>query len=89
MIIEAVQTVHTSGVNWASVLTIVCSLVAAMGIVFGFLAKWITTSLNRTITDSINVFRISVVSELANRLTVVETKVDLLLNTKNRDKSND
>jgi hypothetical protein len=89
MIAQTVQTVHTAGINWASVLTIVCALVGAMGVVFGVLAKWITTSLNRTITDSINVFRISVVSELANRLTVVETKVDLLLNTKGRDKQND
>jgi hypothetical protein len=89
MLAEVVQTVHTSGVNWASVLTIVCSLVAALGIIFGAIAKYVTSSLTRSTAEAIQRFQLSVVSTLATRLSVLETKVDLLLNTKNRDKSND
>jgi hypothetical protein len=81
--------VRTVGINWASVITIICSIVGALAIIFGFIAKYISRTLTQAITDSINVFRISVVQELANRLTIVETKVDVLINTRGRDKAND
>ena len=83
------QAVHTVGINWASVITIICSIVGALAIIFGMIARFVTKSLSRTITEAINQFRLSVVSELANRLTIVETKVDVLINTKGRDKAND
>jgi hypothetical protein len=81
--------VHTVGINWPSVITIICSIVAALGVIFGFLARAVTKSLSRAITDAIRDFQISVVNLLATRLSIVETKVDLLVNTRGRDKSND
>jgi hypothetical protein len=89
VIAELASTVHTAGINWASVLTIVCSVVGALGIIFGFIARAVTKSLSRAITDAIRDFQISVVNLLATRLSIVETKVDLLVNTRGRDKSND
>ena len=85
----AETTVHTSGVNWASVILIVCSIVGSLAIIFGAIARYATHTLSRSTTDAINQFRIDVVAALVTRLTVVETKVDVLLNTKGRDKTND
>lgn len=89
MIIEAVAAVHTTGINWASVLTISATVIGALGIIIAGCSKYISKQLTHAITDAIYKFQISVVNVIATRLAVVETKVDLLLNTKDRDKSND
>jgi hypothetical protein len=88
-VIWAQGAVHVVGINWASVLTIICSVVGALGIIFGCIARLVTKSLSRAITDAIRDFQISVVNLLATRLSIVETKVDLLVNTRGRDRSND
>jgi hypothetical protein len=76
------QAVHTTGINWASVLTIICAVVGALALIFGALARIITKSITRSITDAINQFRIDVVAALVTRLSVVEAKVDFLVSKK-------
>jgi phage-related protein len=88
--------VHTTGVNWVSVITITCTIAVVVGGLFAYVARHVTNSVTRTITAAINNFHLSVVSVLTTRLTVVETKQDDmnqkledLKNTKGRDKEND
>jgi hypothetical protein len=88
-VILAQTAVHTTGINWPSVILIVCAIVGALAIIFGAIARYATKQLSRSTTDAINQFRIDVVAALVTRLTVVETKVDVLLNTKGRNKEND
>jgi len=85
----ALQTVHTSGINWVSVLTIVCTTVGALAIILGGIVRYITKAINRTIKDAINQFRIDVVSSLVTEITVIKSQVDNLVNTQGRNKSND
>lgn len=71
-IASGVQTVHTTGVNWSSVVTITSAVVVLMTAVLGLTAKYISSR----ITSSIDRFRIDVVSKLDTRLIQVETKLD-------------
>jgi len=74
-------TVHTSGINWASVLTITGSVITVVTIVFGFIARLVSNQ----ITSAINKFRIEVVTKLDIRLTHVEQKLDdIQTNTRRR-----
>lgn len=83
------DTVHTTGINWGSVLTIVCAVVAATSIIFGSIARSVTSRLSREITGAINQFRIDVIQTLDTRLTRVEQSTDDLKNTRGRDTRND
>lgn len=90
------QTVHTAGVNWVSVITITCLIAGVVGGLFAYIARQVTHTVTNSITTAINNFHLSVVSVLTNRLTIVETKqdemtekMDTLINTKGRDKTND
>jgi hypothetical protein len=85
----AAQAVHTTGINWASVLTIVCAVVGALAVIFGAMARWIAKSLEGAITAAIDKFRIEVVSTLATDLAVVKAQVANLINTRGRDTTND
>jgi hypothetical protein len=77
MITEAVTTVHTSGINWPSVVAIVSGTVVFLSIIVGAFAKIISDR----ITNAINKFRIDVINQLDNRLTAVETKLNDIRNT--------
>jgi hypothetical protein len=61
-------TVHTSGINWETVGTLIGSIIAAVTLIFGFFARYIS---NR-ITASIDRFRIDVIAKMDTRLTVLE-----------------
>lgn len=52
LVMDATQTVHTSGVNVASVVTLVCSITAAVSILLGAFIRW----QNKTITNAIDRF---------------------------------
>jgi Kef-type K+ transport system membrane component KefB len=65
-------TVHTAGVNWQSVLTIIGSIVTLVAIILTAIARYIAGK----VTGAINEFRVSVVDQLTTRLTVVESKID-------------
>jgi hypothetical protein len=60
--------VHTVGINWSSVLTIVGSVVVIMSTVLGFLAKLITVA----ITKAIDKLRIDVIDGMEKRLSLLE-----------------
>jgi hypothetical protein len=62
------QAVHTVGINWASVITIICSIVAALAIIFAFIARLVTGA----VTNSIDKFRIEVISKMDVRLSILE-----------------
>ena len=76
MLADTIQTVKTTGVNWTSVVTIVCSTIVALSVVFGFL----TRMLSGRITGAIDKFRIEVVSQLDLRLTAVESRLNDIRN---------
>jgi hypothetical protein len=81
MFIEAVTAVHTTGINWASVTTIVASILGGMSIIIGIFAKLISNQ----ITGGINKFRIDVVNSLDTRLTILEQFMkDMSAQTKRR-----
>lgn len=63
--------VHTTGVNWMSVLTIIGGVVAIMSTIITAVALFISGK----ITAAINLFRIQVVNQLDLRLTKVEQTV--------------
>lgn len=69
-------TVHTTGINWESVIAIVAAIVTVMSIVIGVIGKMI----GNQITSAINKFRLDVVAQLDNRLTSVEQKLNDLTN---------
>jgi hypothetical protein len=73
----AEQVVHTTGINWASVLTIVLGIVTLLSIIVGFTSRY----LGNRITGSIDKFRIEVVSQLDTRLTKVEAQIDAVRNS--------
>lgn len=64
-------TVHTSGINWESVGTIIAAVVAAMTFVLGAFAKYVSGQ----ITGSIDKFRIDVIARLDTRITILEYEV--------------
>jgi hypothetical protein len=66
-------TVHTSGVNWESVIAIVGGVVTIMTVIFGLFARYVSNS----ITGSIDRFRIEVIQKLDRRITVLETLAKL------------
>jgi hypothetical protein len=60
--------VHTVGINWSSVLTIICSVVGAMAVIFAFIARLVTSA----VTNSIDKFRIEVIAKMEVRLSILE-----------------
>jgi hypothetical protein len=76
----AQATVHTTGVNWESVIAIVASTIVILSAMIGAFAKIISDR----ITSAINRFRLDVVNQLDNRLTAVETKLNDIRNTQTR-----
>jgi hypothetical protein len=76
LLTEALETVHTTGVNWVSVITIVASVVATISIIGGVFIKYLSGSIKEGIVAAIDRFRIDVVNKLDLRLTAVETKLD-------------
>jgi len=75
-ILATAAPVHTTGINWASVFTIVIGIVGALSIIFGFVSRY----LGNRITGSIDKFRIEVVSQLDTRLTKVEEQLNAVRN---------
>jgi hypothetical protein len=72
----AETTVHTSGINWESVVTIVVGIVTTLSIVGGLFFRYLGKLIANSITAAIDKFRIDVVYALDVRLARVETKVD-------------
>jgi hypothetical protein len=68
VITELADAVRTTGINWASVLTIICSIVGALAIIFAFMAKLVTNA----VTTSIDKFRIEVIAKMDVRLSILE-----------------
>lgn len=62
--------VHTVGVNWESVGTIIAATVAAMSFIFGLFARYISGR----ITAAIDRFRIDVISKMDVRISILEEK---------------
>jgi len=103
MIWLADATVHTSGINWASVLTIICSVCAIVGGIIVFVSRQISNNIAVAVTTAIDRFHLAVVTVLDTRLTKVEGKQDVmntkledqagtlrdLKNTRGRDRGND
>lgn len=67
--IASTAPVHTTGVNWASVVTITAAVVVIMTTVFSIVARYITSRIG----GAVDRFRIEVVDKLDTRLTSVET----------------
>jgi hypothetical protein len=80
-IAEQVQTVHTSGVNLESVVTIIGSVVAILTVIFGLATRYISSR----ITGAIDRLRLDVIQKLDIRLTAVETKIDTVNDNNPRD----
>lgn len=59
---------HTVGINWPSVLTIICAIVGAVAIIFAGIAKVVTNA----VTNSIDKFRIEVIAKMETRLSILE-----------------
>lgn len=70
----AQATVHTSGINWESVITIIASICAIVAVLGGFASKYVAGK----ITAAIREFQVAVVAKLDTRLTTVEDKLDRL-----------
>ena len=62
--------VHTTGINWDSVVTIVASVVVIMTTVFGLLARYVATK----IAGAVDKFRIEAFDPLESRVSAVENK---------------
>lgn len=62
------STVHTSGIDWASVITMVSSVVVIMSLVLAVIGKFIANK----ITSAIDGFRIEVIAKLDTRITILE-----------------
>lgn len=67
---SALAAVHTVGINWDSVLTIVSAVVVIMTAVFSVLARYVAMK----ITGSIDKFRIESFDPLESRVTQVEAR---------------
>lgn len=70
--VNAVTTVHTTGINWESVLTIVGAVCVILTTLGTYVARYVAGN----VTTAINNFKIDVVAKLDTRLTTVETKLD-------------
>ena len=62
--------VHTTGINWESVGTIIAATVAAMSFIFGLSARYVSGR----ITTAIDKFRIDVISKMDTRISILEEK---------------
>lgn len=65
------DTVHTAGINWESVGTIIAAVVAALSFIIGAFARYISNK----ITGAIDKFRIDVISRMDTRISLLELSV--------------
>lgn len=72
--IAATTPVHTTGINIESVAAITASIAAVLTIIGGLIGRYIAGR----ITTAISKFQDAVVDKLDTRLTVVETKLDII-----------
>jgi hypothetical protein len=82
MIAATLATVHTSGINWPSVLTIVFGSVATLSIILGFLLRFTGRYISDKITGAIDRLRIDVILEMDRRVVVLETLAGIKTRTK-------
>jgi hypothetical protein len=75
--------VHTTGINWESVSTIIVGVITGLAIICGAFTRYLGKIISSTVTSAIDRFRVEVVSALDVRLARVEEKVDNV-----RDKQN-
>jgi hypothetical protein len=64
--------VHTTGINWASVLTIVCAVVGALAIIFTAVTRFFARYISDRITGSIDKLRLDVLAKMDKRVTILE-----------------
>ncbi len=72
MISVLATTVQTSGINWASVLTIICSIVVSTSIILGFVMKFVANTIATQVTSSIDHLRIDVLAKMDLRISLLE-----------------
>ena len=65
-------TVHTTGINWASVVTIVCSVVGALAIIFAAITRFFAKYISDRITGAIDKLRLDVLAQMDKRVTILE-----------------
>jgi hypothetical protein len=68
----ATASVHTTGINWASTLTIVCAVVGALGIIFTAVTRFFARYISDRITNSIDKLRLDVLAKMDKRVTILE-----------------
>jgi predicted cation transporter len=68
--------VHTTGINWESVTTIIVGIVTTISIIGGLFIKYLSQQIKDGIVSAIDRFRIDVINKLDLRLTTVESKLD-------------
>ncbi len=73
--VNTIQTVHTSGVNWDSVAVIVSSCVAVLGFIFALVAKWVSGMIVRAI-DTFRIEMITAINSLDKRIGTLETRAE-------------
>lgn len=66
MIADVVASVHTVGINWVSVATIVCSSVTVLSVVLGFIIRTMARYISGQITTAITQFRVEVIEPMAS-----------------------
>jgi uncharacterized membrane protein len=66
------QAVHTTGINWASVLTIICAVVGALALIFGVITRFFAKYISDRITGAIDKLRIDVIASMDKRVTILE-----------------
>lgn len=71
MILQTVQTVQTTGINWESV----SAIIVAFTTVLGLLLTWLSRSIGNQITRAIDRLRIEVIAKLERRVTLLEAIV--------------
>ncbi len=77
--------VHTTGINWASVITIVCSVVGALAIIFAAITRFFARYISDRITGAIDKLRLDVLAQMDKRVTILE----ILAGIKNREGKKD
>lgn len=77
---QTTTTVHTAGINWESVITIIGSVVTILAVVGALVSR----AIGNKITAAIHEFQIAVIDKLDTRLTQVEDKLDDIRNTTRR-----
>lgn len=81
----AETTVHTSGINWASVLTLVSSIVVLISIIVGTFVRYLTRSITSAVNNLSVVLEAKLetkekVAQIDRRLTIVENAKRLWYN---------